>query len=117
MHYPHLVTFTEPTEVRTASGGVTYDYDAVADLTDLPARIVPVQQDDQTERMVLDTDRYTVIVKGDHDIARTMRVISSFLDADLGVIQVQRPVLYRSPATYATIVTAERITAAVESGS
>lgn len=114
MRYPHTVTFQEPTEDRLASGQPTYAYAAVAGLTDLPARIVPQQQEDQAERMVIDTDRFTIIVQGDRVIDRTYRVVSDFLDAVLDVILVQRPVLYRSAHTYATIVTAQAITAGDE---
>jgi hypothetical protein len=118
--YPHTVTFETPAEVRTPAGGVTYDFAAVPALTDLPARVIPVplgEGDDQAERMVLDTDRFTIVVAGDHLIERDMRAMTSHLDEPLGVIRVQRPVLYRSQATNATIVEAERITASSEAGS
>jgi hypothetical protein len=46
-----------------------------------------------------------------------MRVVASHLAEPLGVIQVQRPVLYGSAATNATIVEAERISAGSEAGS
>lgn len=111
MRYPHVVTFEAPSETRTASGGVALTYVADDDLTDLAARIVPVQSDDQTDRMVLERDLYTIIVQGDRAVDRDMRVVSTYLDASLLVIRVQRPVLYASAHTYATIVTAERVTA------
>ena len=117
MKYPHVVTFQSPTETRTASGGVAYDYDDVEDLSDLPCRIVPMQEEDQDNRMVLESDRFTIIVQGDRAIDRPMRAVSSFLDAMLDVIRVQRPVLYGSAASYATIVDAQLIRADAEAGS
>ena len=113
MIYPHTVTFEEPTEVRSPSGGVSYGYAAAAGLADLPARIVPVVGLDeaQADRMVVEADRFTIVVQGDRAVERTMRAVSAYLGLVLGVVRVQRPVLYRSPLTEATIVTAERISA------
>jgi hypothetical protein len=109
--YPHLVSFQSSAPTRTPSGGVTPGYAPIAGLTDLPARIIPEQVEDATGRMVVDIDRYTVIVQGDRAIDRPMRLVSDYLDAVLGVVKVQRPVLYGSPLTNATIVTAERVSA------
>jgi hypothetical protein len=117
LHYPHVVTFEEPTRTRLPSGQETRTYAAVTDLTDLPARIVPEQLEDPTAAMVIETDRFTVVVQGDREIERSMRMVSDYLDAELSVVRVQRPVLYRSPATIATIVTAEKVTASVGAGS
>lgn len=111
MRYPHVVTFEAPSETRTPSGGVSLTYTADPDLTDLAARVVPVQEDSQIDRMVLERDLYTIIVQGDREVERDMRVVSDYLDASLLVIRVQRPVLYGSAHTYATIVTAENVTA------
>ena len=111
MRFPHLVTFEQPTEVRSASGGVTLTYAAIVALSDLPARIIPEQVEETAERMVVETDRFTIIVQGDRAIERPMRAVSDYLDCELSVVRVQRPVLYRSPQTNATIVTAERVTA------
>lgn len=111
MRYPHVVTFQEPTADQQPSGQVTHAYDDVAALSDLPARIVPEQLEDHEERATVETDRYTIVVQGDRAIERTYRVVSTFLDAVLAVVKVQRPVLYRSARTYATIVTAERVAA------
>jgi head-tail adaptor len=115
VNYPHRVTFQQPTEARTPAGGFSSSYADLADLSDLPARIVPVvgQEDEQADRMVLDADRFTIVVQGDREVERPMRVVSDYLDLELSVIRVQRPVLYGSALTNATIVTAERITAAV----
>jgi hypothetical protein len=109
--YPHLVTLQQPTSSRTPSGGVTQSYAPISGLTDLPARIIPEQVEDANGRMIVDIDRFTVIVQGDREIERPMRLVSDYLDAVLGVVKVQRPVLYGSPLTNATIVTAERVTA------
>ena len=120
MIYPHSVTFQEPTEDQQPSGQMQYIWAAVSGLSGLAARIVPVplgQGDEQGDRMVTDTDRYTIILKGDQAIERTYRATSDDLDHDLAVIQVQRPALLGSPATYATIVTAERIAAGTAAGS
>lgn len=113
MNYPHTVTFEEPSIARLPSGQEDRSYVAVASLTDLPARIIPVvgEEEDQTERMVVEADRFTIVVQGDRAIERPMRAVSSYLSLELGVIRVQRPVLYGSALTEATIVTAERITA------
>ena len=73
--------------------------------------------DAQADRMVLSTDRFTIVVQGDRLIERDMRAVTDHVDEPLQVIQVQRPVLYRSAATYATIVEVERITATGEEGS
>ena len=112
MHYPHRVTFQESVPDVLPSGQRVYSWEDVAESTDLPARIVPKQSDEQKDRFVVDRDLYTVIVQGDREILREMRMTSDFLGTDAGVIEVQRPVLYASPLTYATIVTVERVTAA-----
>lgn len=116
MRYPHTVTFEEPVKDQLPSGQETRAYVAVTGLTDLPARIVPVQEEEQETRMVVDTDRFTLILQGDYAIERPMRAVTDFLDGILDVIKVERPVLYRSAATYATLVTAERVYAAVDGG-
>jgi hypothetical protein len=120
MHYPHLVTFEAATQVRTPSGGVTLTWASAAGLADLPSRVIPVplgEGDEHAERMVLSQDRFTIVIAGDRAIERDMRVVASHLAEPLGVIQVQRPVLYGSAATNATIVEAERISAGSEAGS
>lgn len=109
MRYPHTVTFQAQTEVQEASGQVTYTYADVPSLTELPARIVPEQLEDRADRMVVETDRFTIIVQGDRDIDRLYRVFTPYLSDVLDVAKVERPVLYRSQRTNATIVTAERI--------
>lgn len=115
MHYPHVVTFTAPVEFsRTPSGQVLIDYEPVEGLTDLPARIIPQQMDDQGERMVIDTERFVIVVRGDREVTTTMRAVSDYLESDLGVIKVERPVLYRSELTRATLVTVEKVRATAE---
>lgn len=114
MIYPHTVTFQEPTDDQLGSGQVIHTYADVTGLSDLPARIVPEQSEEQADRMVIETDRYTIIVQGDRAVDRAYRVVSTFLSAVLEVVKVQRPVLYGSAATNATIVTAERIAADAE---
>lgn len=124
MYYPHTVTFREPTETRLPSGQVTYGYADALSLTDLPARIIPAigvegqagMSESMEERMVLERDLFTIVVQGDRAVERPMRVVSDYLGLDLSVVRVQRPVLYRSAATDATLVTAERITTGTEDG-
>lgn len=116
MHYPHTVTFEAPTVARTPSGGVAYEWDAVADLEDLPARCVPVpigEGEASNERMMLAADRWTIVVQGDRAVERDMRVVSDHMAEPLSVIRVQRPVLYGSSRTNATIVEVERISVAL----
>lgn len=112
MHYPHVVSFEAPTEVRTPSGGVTYTFAAVDGLSDLPARCIPASQagEADTERMILERDIWTIVVQGDHQVDVAMRANTDHA-GPLDVIRVQRPVIYRSPATNATIVTAEKVSA------
>ena len=114
MIYPHTVTFQSPTPSQMPSGQVIHTYEDVVALTDLAARIVPEQEDEQADRMVIETDRQTIIVQGDRAVDVGYRVVSDFLDSTLEVVRVQRPVLYGSNATNATLVTAERIAADTE---
>jgi hypothetical protein len=124
MHYPHTVTFQEPVITRLPSGQESRTYADAPSLTDLPARIIPVigtegtagASEEATERMVLEEDLFTIVVQGDRAIERPMRMVSDYLGLDLSVVRVQRPVLYRSAATDATLVTAERITTGIEDG-
>lgn len=115
--YPHVVTFQAPTFTQLPSGQPVPEWDDVAGLTELPARFIPVvgMEEEQAERMVVDADRFTIVVQGDRAVEREMRAVTDYLGMELGVVKVQRPVLYRSARTYATIVTAERVTA--EAGS
>ena len=124
MHYPHTVTFQEPVISRLPSGQEQRSYAAAPSLTALPARIIPVigtegvagTSEEVTERMVVERDLYTIVVQGDRAVEQPMRVVSDYMDLDLSVVRVQRPVLYRSAKTNATIVTAERITTGIEDG-
>lgn len=120
MFYPHRVTFEAPTPSQLPSGQVVNGYAAVSGLSDLPARIVPVVQgrgETQADRMVVERDMFTVVVKGDIEVDYAMRMESDYLGFPLGVVAFQRPVLYASPATVATIVTAERVTATAQDDS
>jgi hypothetical protein len=120
MRYPHTVTFESPTQARTPSGGVVLTWAEADDLVDLPARVIPVplgEGDAQAERMVLDEDRFTIVIAGDRLVGRDMRAVTSHVAEPLQVTQVQRPVLYGSQATNATIVEVERIAADAGAGS
>ena len=122
MIYPHTVTFQSPTFTQLASGQqVAASWADVADLTDLPARVIPVPLGDgetQADRMLAEEERYTIVVQGDRAVERDMRAVTSHLDMTLGVVQVQRPTLYRSPYTNTTLVEAERVGVALpEAGS
>lgn len=118
MIWPHTVTFQEPTQSQLPSGQVSNEWDDVVDLTDIPARVIPVtigsrvsggDQDERTERMMLEQERYTLVLQGDREVGREMRAVTSHLDMTLDVVRVQRPTLYGSPATFTTLVEAERI--------
>lgn len=106
--YPHTVTFQAPTEVRSAAGGVSYTYANVSGLVDLPALVIASVAEDQTDRMVLTTDLFQIIVQGDRDIALPMAALTDYGAGVFDVIRVVRPV---APMPMATIVTAERIAA------
>jgi hypothetical protein len=124
VNFPHRVTFQVPTIAQLPSGQETRTYADSVTLADLPARIVPVvgiagaagMSEEVGDAMTLERDLFTVIVKGDIAVERPMRMVSDYLDLALSVIRVQRPTIYASPATHATIVTAERVTAGEEDG-
>lgn len=116
MRYPHTVTFEAPSSTRTPAGGVTLGWVPVDGLEDLPARCIPVpigEGEVTGERMMLAEDRWTIVVQGDRAIERDMRAVSDHVAEALSVVQVQRPVLYGSSRTIATIVEAERISVAL----
>jgi hypothetical protein len=121
MHFPHAVTFEAPTATQLPSGQEVRSYAPIEDLTDLPARIIPVVTgrggvgETVGDRMVVERDMFTVVVQGDRDIDYSMRMVSDHLAFPLSVVQFQRPVLYRSPLTNATIIGGERVTATSES--
>lgn len=124
MHYPHVVSFQSSTPTQLPSGQPADDFDDISGLTDLPARIIPVVQgrgsgvgEVTADRMVVERDIFTVVVKGDIPVDYAMRMESDYLGFPLGVVAFQRPVLYRSPETVATIVTGERIAATVQDDS
>lgn len=119
MIFPHTVTFQQPTASQLPSGQEVRSYAPVGDLTDLPARVVPVpfgSGDQAADRMVLERDLYTIVVQGDRLVERDMRAVTSHVADELHVIRVQRPVLYRSPQTYTTLVTVERVSASAGGG-
>lgn len=117
MIYPHTVTFQEPTPSQTAAGQVVDTYADIEGLTVLPARVVPASSSGETDeqRYVLEKDVWTIIVQGDREVDEDMRAFTSHVPEPLDVVRVQRPVLYRSARTYATIVTAQRVQADDES--
>lgn len=104
--FPSRVTFQEPTTVRTPSGGVTPSYANIAALTDLPARVIPAVEEDDTERMTLTSDLWDIIVQGDRDISVDMAALSGGIRYD--VVRVARPTQQRQ-RILATIVRATRI--------
>ena len=116
MHYPHTVTFEAPVEGRTPAGGVSLEWEPVDGLEALPARCVPVplgEGEATGERMTLAEDRWTIVVQGDRAIERDMRAVTDHVAEPLSVVRVQRPVLYGSARTNATIIEAERISVAL----
>lgn len=106
--FPQTVTFQAATEVRKPSGGVTYTYANVAELTDLPARIIPVVTEAETERMVLTTDLFQIVVQGDRAVLPAMVVLTT--EGVFDVIRVARPTTRRQ-RTLATLVTAQQVAA------
>jgi hypothetical protein len=121
MHYPHTVTFQAPTQAQLPSGQMSPSgWTDVEDLTDLPARFIPVTigsrttggyQEQWTERMLVQEEVFTIVLQGDREVERDMRAVTDYLDMTLGVVRVQRPVLGMSPLTNTTIVAAERVSA------
>lgn len=106
--YPDLVTFQAPTEARASSGQVTYTYANIEGLTDLPARVVPVIEEDGTDRMVLTTDLWEIIVQGDRAIEVNMAALTT--RGVMDVVRVARPTTTRQ-RTLATIVRAQLVAA------
>jgi hypothetical protein len=104
--YPSLVTFQAPTESRLPSGAVTYTYANIAGLTDLPAMVIPVTAEDETDRMVLTSDLFDIIVQGDRAVTPEMAALTT--DGVFNVVRVARPTTRRQ-RNLATIVTTERI--------
>ncbi len=102
--YPHTVTFSEATEVRQPSGAVTRTWSAVSSLTSLRALVIAAVAEDETERAVLTTDLFQIIVEGDRAVLPEMTATTTA--GTFEVIRVVRPV---PPMPNATIVTAERV--------
>jgi hypothetical protein len=106
MRFRDRVTFQAPTEVRTDSGGVSYTYANITALTDLPARVIPVIEEERGERMVTTTDLYEIIVQGNQPIEANMAALTT--EGVFDVLRVANPP-HDWPATLATIVMAERV--------
>lgn len=104
--YPHTVTFSEATEARQPSGAVTRTWSAVSSLTGLRALVIAAVAEDETERAVLTTDLFQIIVEGDRAVLPEMTATTSHSAGTFEVIRVVRPV---PPMPNATIVTAERV--------
>jgi hypothetical protein len=104
--YQSLVTFQEATESRTRAGQVTYTYENVEDLEDLPAQIVPVTTEERGERMVVTEDLWTIIVQGDRPITTDMAALTT--EGVFDVLRVAQPTIKRWQ-TLATLVTAQRV--------
>lgn len=105
MRYFQRVTFQAPTEVRSASGGVSYTYENV--LTDVPARIVVARDELATDRLTIITDRFNILVSGDRpEIQPEMAVLDG--EAVYDVKRVIPSALGRR-ARKQTIVEAERV--------
>lgn len=106
--FTDLVTFQAPTEARKPSGQVTYTYSNVAGLTDLLARVIPVVEESDTDRMVLTSDLWEIIVQGDRAVEVSMAALTTVGVMD--IVRVARPTTRRQ-RTLATIVTAQLVAA------
>jgi hypothetical protein len=106
--YRHTVTFQAATEVRAPSGAVTYTYGNIAGLTDLPAMVVPVVTEVETDRMVLVSDLYQIVVQGDRAVLPEMVALTDGETGVFDVIRVARPTT-RHQRNLATVVMAERV--------
>lgn len=105
--FTDLVTFQAGSEVRKPSGQVTYAYANIAGLTDLPARVIPAMEREQgTDRMVLTSDLWEIIVQGDRAIEVSMAALTT--QGVFDIVRVARPTTTRQ-RTLATLVTAERV--------
>ena len=95
------VTVQEPTEVRSATGAVTYTWADVADLVGVPARIIAVATETPGPDMTVVADLYEVHLApgGQHTPIRPqMRVLSG---ADAYDIRKVDPPTIASPVTVA----------------
>jgi hypothetical protein len=105
--FPDTVTFQAPTEpVRSTTGAITYEYDNVADLTGLPARVIPVIEEETRPDMIVTEDLYQIIVQGDRAIESEMVALTT--EGVFDVRRVARPTIGR-PMTLATLVVAQRV--------
>ena len=105
--YPHTVTFRQATEARKPSGAVTKTWTNVTGLISLRALVIADVAEDETDRMVLERDRFQIIVEGDRAVLPEMTATTDYASGTFEVIRVVRPV---PPMPNATIVTAERVT-------
>lgn len=112
MIYPHRVSFEAVVTSRLPSGQEVRSYAPIDELADLPCRVIPAVApgEQQQERMVTERDVWTIVVQGDREVDVAMRAFTDH-DGPLDVLRVQRPVLYGSALTNATIVTAQLVTA------
>jgi head-tail adaptor len=100
------VTVQEPTEGRSASGDVTYTWTDVADLVDVPARIMVATTEATTPDMTVVTDAYEIHLApgGQHTtIHPRMRVLAGADAYDIR--KVAAPVI----GTPITIAWAEKV--------
>lgn len=79
--FPSVVTFEMPTEdVDPDSGAPVPDWEAIADLTDLPAVIEPMLpsrggDDRQTGQAQVTVDTVTILLAGDFDVPLAARCV------------------------------------------
>lgn len=94
MRYRQRITLQAPTEVRSPAGGVSYTYENVAGLTDLPASKATVAFDERRQdRMTPTEELLTFVVAGDHrDITDAMALLDG--EAVYDVVRIE-PLLGR----------------------
>lgn len=101
------VTFQEAVPGRTPAGQVVAtEYENVAGLTDLPARIVPATEEKAGERMVTIEDLFEIYVAGNQAIRPDMVCLAE--EAVYDIKRVATPT-QMAPAVLATIVLAQRV--------
>jgi hypothetical protein len=86
------VTIEGPTEVISATGGRTSTWAAVAGLSDVKARVIPVLREEPVDRMTVLEDTYEVHLAGPHpEIDTSMRVLDGSAAYDIRRVATPSP--------------------------
>lgn len=86
MRFRTRVAIQAPTEVLSATGGVSYSWEVVPGRESVPATIFPVTDERREAEMTVTEDRYDVMLSGHHDDIDTGMAV---LDGD-GVYDILR---------------------------